>query len=197
MNPSIKKFILIAIGMGVLVLIAKKLSAKSTPKSPCIGRKLIVGDSHAVLIGSKISGAKVEPRLAKSGWRVSNLMSALSSYPVTTDVCRIFISIGTNGQYSPSDNIEGLISLLNSKFPNADLYLFKGSFGWSGTTASQKESILRSAQANYNPYYQRFEKLGVTILNNGLGYFSTDAQAHSVTSSQAKAIISEINSLTK
>jgi hypothetical protein len=197
MNPSIKKFILIAIGMGVLVLIAKKLSTKSTPKAPCSGRKLIVGDSHAVLIGSKINGAKVEPRLAKSGWRVSNLMSALSSYPVTTDVCRIFISIGTNGQYSPSDNIEGLISLLNSKFPNADLYLFKGSFGWSGTTASQKESILRSAQANYNPYYQRFEKLGVTILNNGLGYFSTDAQAHSVTSSQAKAIISEINSLTK
>ena len=195
MSTSIKKFILIAIGMGVLVLIAKKLSAKSTPKAPCIGRKLIVGDSHAVLIGSKISGAKVDSRLAKSGWRVSNLMSALASYPVTSDVCRIFISIGTNGQYSPSDNVEGLISLLNSKFPNADLYLFKGSYGWSGTTASQKESILKSAKANYNPYYQRFEKLGVKILNNGLGYFSTDAQAHSVTSSQAKAIITEINSI--
>ena len=196
MNPSIKKFILIAIGMGVLVLVAKKLSTKSTtPKAPCSGRKLIVGDSHAVLIGSKINGAKVEPRLAKSGWRVSNLMSALSSYPVTSDVCSIFISIGTNGQYSPSDNVEGLISLINSKFPNADLYLFKGSYGWSGTTASQKESILKSAKANYNPYYQRFEKLGVKILNNGLGYFSTDAQAHSVTSSQAKAIITEINSI--
>jgi hypothetical protein len=197
MNPSAKKFILITLGMAALVLIAKKLNSTTVPsKAPCTGKKLVIGDSHAVLIGSKISNAKVDPLLAKSGWRVSNLMSALASYPVTSDVCRIFISIGTNGQYSPSDNVEGLISLLNSKFPNAELYLFKGSFGWSGT-ASQKESILRSAKANYNPYYQRFEKLGVTILNNRLGYFSTDAQAHSVTSSQAKAIISEINSLTK
>ena len=37
--------------------------------------------------------------------------------------------------------------------------------------------------------------MGVTILNNGLGYFSTDAQAHSTSSSQAKAIIAEINSI--
>jgi hypothetical protein len=198
MNPSAKKFILITLGMAALVLIAKKLNSTTVPsKAPCTGKKLVIGDSHAVLIGSKISNAKVDPLLAKSGWRVSNLISALASYPVTNDVCRIFVSIGTNGQYSSSDNVEGLISLINSKFPNAEIYLFKGSFGWSGTTASQKESILRSAQANYNPYYQRFEKLGVTILNNGLGYFSTDAQAHSVTSSQAKAIISEINSLTK
>jgi hypothetical protein len=196
MNPSVKKFILITLGMAALVLIAKKLTA-TAPKAPCIGRKLIIGDSHAVLIGSKISNAKVDPLLAKSGWRVSNLMSALSSYPVANDVCRIFISIGTNGQYSSSDNIEGLISLIKSKFPNAELYIFKGSYGWSGTTASQKESILKSAQSKYNPYYQRFEELGVTILNNGLGYFPTDAQAHSVTSSQAKAIISEINTLTK
>lgn len=196
MNPSVKKFILITLGMAALVLIAKKLTA-TAPKAPCIGRKLIIGDSHAVLIGSKISNAKVDPLLAKSGWRVSNLMSALSSYPVANDVCRIFISIGTNGQYSSSDNIEGLISLIKSKFPNVELYIFKGSYGWSGTTASQKESILKSAQSKYNPYYQRFEELGVTILNNGLGYFPTDAQAHSVTSSQAKAIISEINTLTK
>jgi hypothetical protein len=196
MNPSVKKFLLITLGMSALVLIAKKLTA-TAPKAPCIGRKLIIGDSHAVLIGSKISNAKVDPLLAKSGWRVSNLISALSGYPVTNDVCRIFISIGTNGQYSSSDNIEGLISLIKSKFPNVELYIFKGSYGWSGTTASQKESILKSAQSKYNPYYQRFEELGVTILNNGLGYFPTDAQAHSVTSSQAKAIISEINTLTK
>ena len=196
MNPSVKKFILITLGMAALVLIAKKLTA-NTPKAPCVGRKLIIGDSHAVLIGSKISNAKVDPLLAKSGWRVSNLMSALSGYPVTNDVCRIFISIGTNGQYTPSDNVEALVQQISSKFPNAELYLFKGSFGWSGTTASQRASIQKTAEANYNPYYKRFEELGVTILNNGLGYFPTDAQAHSVTSSQAKAIISEINSYTK
>jgi hypothetical protein len=197
MNPSAKKFILITLGMVALVLIAKKLNSTTVPsKAPCTGKKLVIGDSHAVLIGSKISNAKVDPLLAKSGWRVSNLISALSGYPVTNDVCRIFVSIGTNGQYSSSDNVEGLISLINSKFPNAEIYLFKGSFGWSGT-GSQRESILKSAKERYNPYYKRFEELGVNILNNGLGYFPTDASAHSVTSSQAKAIISEINSYTK
>lgn len=196
MNPTVKKLILVTLGMAVLVLIAKKMTAKTPKATACFGRKLIIGDSHAVLIGSKVSNAKVDPLLAKSGWRVSNLMSALSGYPVTNDVCKIFISIGTNGQFSSSDNVEGLISQIRTKFPNAELYIYKGSYGWSGT-GSQRESILKSAKERYNPYYKRFEELGVNILNNGLGYFPTDASAHSVTSSQAKAIISEINSYTK
>lgn len=196
MNPTVKKLILVTLGMAVLVLIAKKMTAKTPKATACFGRKLIIGDSHAVLIGSKVSNAKVDPLLAKSGWRVSNLMSALSGYPVTNDVCKIFISIGTNGQFSSSDNVEGLITQIRTKFPNAELYIYKGSYGWSGT-GSQRESILKSAKERYNPYYKRFEELGVNILNNGLGYFPTDASAHSVTSSQAKAIISEINSYTK
>ena len=196
MNPTVKKFILVTLGMAVLVLIAKKMTANTQKATACFGRKLVIGDSHAVLIGSKVSNAKVDPLLAKSGWRVSNLMSALSGYPVTNDVCKIFISIGTNGQFSSSDNVEGLITQIRTKFPNAELYIYKGSYGWSGT-GSQRESILKSAKERYNPYYKRFEELGVNILNNGLGYFPTDASAHSVTSSQAKAIISEINSYTK
>lgn len=196
MNPTVKKLFLVTLGMAVLVLIAKKMTAKTPKVTACFGRKLIIGDSHAVLIGSKVSNAKVDPLLAKSGWRVSNLMSALSGYPVTNDVCKIFISIGTNGQFSSSDNVEGLITQIRTKFPNAELYIYKGSYGWSGT-GSQRESILKSAKERYNPYYKRFEELGVNILNNGLGYFPTDASAHSVTSSQAKAIISEINSYTK
>jgi hypothetical protein len=196
MNPTVKKFILVTLGMSVLVLIAKKITANTQKATACFGRKLIIGDSHAVLIGSKVSNAKVDPLLAKSGWRVSNLMSALSGYPVTNDVCKIFISIGTNGQFSSSDNVEGLITQIRTKFPNAELYIYKGSYGWSGT-GSQRESILKSAKERYNPYYKRFQELGVNILNNGLGYFPTDASAHSVTSSQAKAIISEINSYTK
>jgi hypothetical protein len=196
MNSTVKKFILVTLGMAVLVLITKKMTAKTPKATACFGRKIIIGDSHAVLIGSKVSNAKVDPLLAKSGWRVSNLMSALSGYPVTNDVCKIFISIGTNGQFSSSDNVEGLITQIRTKFPNAELYIYKGSYGWSGT-GSQRESILKSAKERYNPYYKRFEELGVNILNNGLGYFPTDASAHSVTSSQAKAIISEINSYTK
>jgi multimeric flavodoxin WrbA len=188
MEKNTKTLIYISIILGVLVLISKKAFSSNTTTDENIpnGRKIIIGDSHAVILGSKVKNAKVESKLAHSGWRLSDLLIALSTYPVSNDVGMVFISIGTNGQYSKSDKIETLVSKLNQIFPNADLFIFKGSYGWS---ASGNEM----AAKNQDPYYQRFEDAGVTLLNSGLGYFPTDAQAHSTTSDQAKAIINEIN----
>jgi hypothetical protein len=173
--------------MGALVLISKRVFASNTKLVN--GTNLVIGDSHGVMIGSKVKNAIVDPKIAKSGWTVSNLINALSNYPVSKDVAKVFISIGTNGQYNKNDKVETLVKTIKEKFPNANLYIFKGSYGWS---ASGNEN----AAKNQAPYYQRFENVGVNVLNNGLGYFSTDAQAHSTSSSQAKAIISEINSYT-
>jgi hypothetical protein len=189
MNNTTKTFIYISLAVGALVLISKKIFASSTTNNNDIpsGRKIIVGDSHAVMIGSKVKNAKVDSKLAHSGWRVSDLLNALSTYPVSNDVGMVFISIGTNGQYYKGDKIEALISKLQQTFPNADLFVFKGSYGWSGIYGNP------NAEQDQIPYYQRFEDAGVTLLTNGLGYFATDAQAHSTTSEQAKAIINEIN----
>jgi hypothetical protein len=120
---------------------------------------------------------------------LSSLLTALSTYPPSPDVSNVFISIGTNGQYSKYDKIEQLVTMLKEKFPNAYFYAFKGSYGWSGRYGNP------NAASDQIPYYKRFQDMGVTILNNGLGYFATDAQAHSTSSSQAKAIIAEINSI--
>lgn len=189
MDKTIKTFIYITLGMGALVLIANKLFASNSSKNPFIGRNLVVGDSHGVMIGAKLKNAKADPLLAKSGWRVSDVIKALSTYPISPDVANVFISIGTNGQYTKSDKIEDLVDLLEEKFPNAYLYAFKGSYGWSGKYGNP------NAASDQIPYYQRLEDMGVEILKNGLGYFSTDAGAHSTSSAQAKAIISEINSI--
>jgi len=116
-------------------------------------------------------------------------MSALQNYPVTTDVTVIFISIGTNGQFSSSDKIEDLVSLLHQKFPNATLFIYKGSYGWSGTRTTQQ--ILD----RMNPYYQRFANAGVTVMKNGLGYFSDGGQAHTTSTPQSQAIVREIESI--
>lgn len=190
MNKTAKTFIYITIGMGVLLLIANKMFGASTKKNPFIGKNIVVGDSHGVMIGAKLKNAKAEPLLSKSGWRVSDVLKALSMYPVSPDVANVFISIGTNGQYTKSDKVEDLVSLLKQKFPNAFLYAFKGSYGWSGRYGNP------NAASDQIPYYKRLENNGVIILKNGLGYFSTDAGAHSTSSTQAKAIISEINSIT-
>lgn len=187
MNNTTKTVIYISLIMGALVLISKKVFASNTELVN--GTNLVVGDSHGVMIGAKVQNAIVDPKLAKSGWNVSNLLNALSTYPVSSGVSKVFISIGTNGQYSKNDKVETLVSKLNEKFPNATLYVFKGSYGWSS-------SGNESAAKNQAPYYKRFEDAGVNVLNNGLGYFPTDAKAHSTSSSQAKAIISEINSYT-
>jgi hypothetical protein len=188
MTSTLKKFILISIGMGVLVLISQKIFSLSIKKNPFLGRNIVIGDSHGVMIGSKLKNAKAEPSLSKSGWSLSSLLTALSGYPTSSDVSNVFISIGTNGQYNKNDKIEQLVTLLKEKFPNAYFYAFKGSYGWSGQYGNP------NAASDQIPYYKRFQDMGVTILNNGLGYFSTDAQAHSTSSSQAKAIIAEINS---
>ena len=187
-SKTTKTLIYISVVMGVLVLISKK--AFSYNNTLVNGKNLVIGDSHGVMIGSRVKNAIVDNRVAKSGWTVSNLINALSTYPVSNDVAKVFISIGTNGQYNKKDKVETLVKTIREKFPSANLYIFKGSYGWS---ASGNEN----AAKNQAPYYQRFENAGVNILNNGLGYFATDAQAHSTSSSQAKAIISEINSYTK
>jgi hypothetical protein len=187
-SKPIKTFIYITLGMGVLVLIANKISAAK--KNPFVGRNIVVGDSHGVMIGAKLKNAKADQFLSKSGWRVSDVIKALSTYPVSPDVANVFISVGTNGQYTKSDKVEDLVTLLEEKFPNALLYAFKGSYGWSGRYGNP------NAASDQIPYYERFEDMGVEILKNGLGYFSTDAGAHSTSSTQAKAIIAEINSIT-
>lgn len=175
--------------MGVLVLIANKMYS-ATKKNAFMGRNLVVGDSHGVMIGSKLKNAKADPLLSKSGWRVSDVLKALSTYPISPDVANVFISIGTNGQYTKSDKVEDLVTLLEEKFPNALIYAYKGSYGWSGRYGNP------NASSDQIPYYERFEDMGVEILKNGLGYFPTDAGAHSTSSTQAKAIIAEINSIT-
>ena len=193
-NTAIK-----GIGLAVLIsipifIIINKLSNKSNnnnlPKSLDLnGRKLVIGDSHSVGIGKATKGVEVDRKIAVGGWTLSNLMSALKSYPITKDVTIVFISIGTNGQFSSADKIEDLIKLLRQKFPNASLFIYKGSYGWSGSR-TKNELVYRM-----NKYYKRFSDNGVVVLKNGLGYFADGGDAHGINTPQAKAIIDEIENI--
>jgi hypothetical protein len=186
MNSKTKRFIFITLGLGAFLIYATKIFGNNTST----GKNIVIGDSHAVMIGSKVKNATASTQLAHSGWNVSNLITALNSYPVSPDVSKVFLSIGTNSGFNKNDNIESLVSKIYAKFPNARLYVFKGSYGWSGRWENP------NAKNDLVPYYQRFSYLNATVLNNGLGYFPTDAKAHSTSSEQAKAIINEINSYT-
>jgi hypothetical protein len=78
---------------------------------------------------------------------------------------------------------------VRAKFPDATIYVYGGSYGWSGSTS------IPTLESRFAQYYKRFKDAGVYVLNSKLGYFKTDAEAHSVKTAQAKAIANEIDSL--
>jgi hypothetical protein len=181
---------------GRLIIISLLIGIALTAMSFVILKKqnvatgiIFIGDSHAIGIGEKVKGTTVETSLSKVGWNLKQLTTALNNYSINKSVSKVFISIGTNEGFAASDKIEDFVSLLQQKFPNATFYIFKGSYGWSG----KYENL--NAKYDLIPFYQRFEDAGVNVLDNGLGYFSTSGKAHSVTSTQAIAIINEINNI--
>ena len=195
-NKAIKGIgIAVLIAIPIIIILNKALGKSNSNNLPkdlnLNGRKLVIGDSHSVGIGRATKGVEVDKRIAVGGWTLANLMSALNNYPITKDVTVIFISIGTNGQFSSADKIEDLIKLINQKFPNATLFIYKGSYGWSGSRT--KEQLVE----RMNSYYKRFSDNGVTVLKNGLGYFSDGGEAHGINTPQAKAIINEIENIIK
>jgi hypothetical protein len=186
MDNKVLKNIFIVVVLSATIIYFIETKAKAKEKSKKI---IFIGDSHAVMIGEKINGAIIDKRLATSGWALPKVLSNLKAYPINKEIGKVFISIGTNEKFAKSDKIEEFVNELKTKFPNADLYIFKGSYGWSGKYENP------NAERDLVPFYKRFEDSGVSVLKNGLGYFKTDAQAHSTSSTQAKAIIEEIKNI--
>ena len=185
MDKGLRTSIIIS---GTIATIAIILYLTKRDKKSSANKSIIIGDSHAVGI-SKLLNNVDKSQCAVGGWMVSNLLSCLKNQPTRNDVGKVFISIGTNGLYSSSDKVEELVDLIKQKYPNADLYIYGGSYGWSGKMSKSE------VEARRNKYYQRFSNKSVKLLRNGLGYFKTDAGAHSITSNQAKAIAKEINEI--
>lgn len=180
-----KKFPYI-LSIGILAIGVYLYFFKKENEQQFVGRNIIIGDSHAVGISKLLKNVE-KSSCAVGGWMVSNLIKCLNSQPVQNDVGKVFISIGTNGIYSSSDKLEELTTLIRQKYPNATLYAFGGSYGWSGKLS------IPEIEKRRNKYYERFTIQSVRLLKNGLGYFKTDSEAHSITSPQAKAIAEEIN----
>lgn len=187
MNTKVIKYIAITLIISSVLIFSINAISKKNKINFSGMRNIFIGDSHAIGLGSKINGAEVDTSITKVGWSSYNVINALKNYPVSNDVGRVFLSVGTNGGFSLSDDTDTLVGLLKDKFPNAKLYVIKGSYGWGSNTSISK--------SKYDSYYNRFAKDGVNVLQNELGYFATSSDAHSTKSNQAISIINEIKSL--
>jgi hypothetical protein len=131
------------------------------------GRSIIIGDSQTPFIKKQSSEIQMlgsvggENVLWKGGMGLKWLKNAVSNYPVTKDIKNVVINIGTNGGFNPNDDIDGLVNELKRVFPNAKLFVVKGSWGWGGNKNVTESKV--------KDYYDKFSVEGVKILEPAIG----------------------------
>jgi hypothetical protein len=110
------------------------------------GKGFIIGDSLTALI--KKNSRKLEPittegQLWQVGWNMKNLSKALSASSVIyKDIKHLFISIGTNDGFKKDAGlVNEVIKNAKAKFPDATLYLIKGSIGWGNNVGLTQQDV--------------------------------------------------------
>lgn len=167
---------------------------------------IIIGDSLCTFIDNASKKAdRPSPKgdiagtyLWYGGTTLTWLKEALIKYPTTPTIRNVIISTGTNSIYSPKDDIAGLVSLLNEKFPNAHLIVVPGSWWIKQPT----RWVVTVSEETVQKYYEQFEALGVSLTtpvgdsriccsNDPHGNF----QIYKTIGAEIDAIIEENNSL--
>lgn len=175
-----KKELLIGIGIGAGILVLggaiyyfmnknKNSETDGGEKEEVIeeGRSIIIGDSQTPFIKKQSNKIEMlgsvggENVLWKGGMGLKWLKDAVSKYPITKDIKNVVINIGTNGGFNAKDDVSGLIRELKRVFPNAKLFVVKGSWGWGGNKSVTDSKV--------NTYYQKFADEGVKVLNPAIG----------------------------
>jgi hypothetical protein len=159
-----KTILYLSLGFAVLAvgysLFKKK---RNTDKS----KNYIVGDSQTPFIdrnskkASRVKESSGKSSLWEGGQNLNWLKNAVAEYKVSPEVNSIIINIGTNGGFSPNDDVNGLVRNIKNKFPNALLFAVKGSWGWGGNKNITEQKV--------NDYYRKFERLGVKIIEPAIG----------------------------
>lgn len=142
-------------------------SEKTNKESGDYSGNIVIGDSITPWVAKNTSKANLlsdnqgPESLWKGGVGVSWLVKNLKDFPVSKNIKNVIISIGTNGGFNLSDNIEGLVKLLRTTFPNAKFLIVQGSYGWGGNKNIELSMLTR--------YYSKFSQLGVTVIEPPVG----------------------------
>ena len=152
----------IALTSFIIIRKSRKKSGKSRSKEVDLNKNYVIGDSQTPFIDnnsmklSRIDTSSGQNSLWKGGVNLKWLKESVNAYPVSPSVNSIVINIGTNGGFNPNDDIEGLVNAIKTKFPNAKLFVVKGSWGWGGN--------VNVTESKVNSYYDKFSNLGVEVI---------------------------------
>jgi hypothetical protein len=155
-----------------------------------IKKNILTGDSQTPFVAKWSTNSCLlnkkgsESSLWKGGMGLNWLKTSITNYPKDSTMQSVAFCIGTNGRFSLRDDIKGLVEITKEKFPNAKLFVIKGSWGWGGN--------INVVESTVNIYYSKFSELGVVVVNPPIGKCS---EPHNPNLPQYKQIAKNLDSL--
>ena len=155
-----------------------------------IKKNILTGDSQTPFVAKwstkscLLNKKGSESALWKGGMGLNWLKTSITNYPKDSTMQSVTFCIGTNGRFSLRDDIKGLVEVTKEKFPNAKLFVIKGSWGWGGNVNVTESTV--------NNYYNKFSELGVVVVNPPIGKCS---EPHNPNLPQYKEIAKNLDSL--
>lgn len=122
---------------------------------------ILIGDSQTFYLAKHTSKIKIIKKLSKSGIGVVKLNRKITSYPINKEVKTVTLSIGVNDSYNDK-GIKDLVNTIKRTFPNSEIFIVQGSWGWGKVKRIRIDKIQR--------YYKTFEDLGCTIISTPIGH---------------------------
>jgi hypothetical protein len=122
---------------------------------------ILIGDSQTYLLKKHSNIVTQVSKLCQSGIGVQDLIQKVKRYPIKTNVKSVTICIGVNDYYI-NKGIESLMVRVLNTFPNAKIFVVKGSWGWGKV---RKVNIDK-----FNNYYKKFEILGAHLIKTPIGH---------------------------
>lgn len=143
-----KKFLII-----LLVLIINTYNSQ---------QHILIGDSQTFYIKKHTKEVHQKKSLCKVGIGVTALNKLLQKEKIDKNITNVVVSIGVNDYYKTSENaLNALQKLLKRKYPNARIYVIKGSRGWG--------NVKNLTERDVDSYYNWFREHKMYVLKNSIG----------------------------
>lgn len=82
------------------------------------------------------------------------------NYKTSPEIKNVVICIGTNDAFQ-NQNIKDLFTIVKTTFPNATIYVIKGSWGWGNNRKITKQKV--------DNYYKLYEQQGAIVVDPAIG----------------------------
>ena len=122
---------------------------------------VLIGDSQTFFLKKHSTIVTQNTKLSQAGIGISQLITKVKNYHISPDIKSITICVGVNDGYVDK-GIEQLMTKVKYTFPNATIFVIKGSWGWG--------KVKKVNVDKFNGYYKKFHDLGACIVPTPIGH---------------------------